>query len=164
MKVTEQDGVLPWWDRCHRRTEEMLLRAGPGPACSMTTTTDLPFPRFVYKILSEEPPNPLPHTLPLTPLDRQDGFIHLSAGWQVPQTTALFFGSFRTIWLLRVDTEVARGEQARLEWGDPGCVHMYAHDETGWARMGDGIVVSVRKFDRGPGDEWENVLIDGWLM
>jgi uncharacterized protein (DUF952 family) len=132
----------------------------------MTATNDLPFPRYVYKILSEEPPNPLPHTLPLTPLDRQDGFIHLSAGWRVPQTTALFFGSYTTIWLLRVDTEVAREEEARFEWGDPGCVHMYAHGETRWARMGDGIVVSVRKFDKGPGDEWENVLMggNGWLI
>lgn len=131
----------------------------------MTTTTDLPFPRYVYKILSEEPPKPLPHTLPLTPLDRQDGFIHLSAGWRVPQTTALFFGSYTTIWLLRLDTEVACGEQARFEWGDPGCVHMYAHDETRWARMGDGIVVSVRKFDRGPDDEWANVLMGNeWVI
>ena len=131
---------------------------------AMTTTTDLPFPRYVYKILSEEPPNPLPHALPLTPLDRQDGFIHLSVGWQVPQTTALFFGSYTAIWLLRVDTEVARGEQARFVWGDPGCVHMYAQDKTRWARMGDGIVVAVRKFDKEPGDGWGKVLMgDEWL-
>lgn len=124
------------------------------------------FPRYVYKILSEEPPNPLPHTLPLTPLDRQDGFIHLSAGWRVAQTTALYFGSYTTIWLLRVDTEVACEEEARLEWGDPGCVHMYARDEKRWARMGDGIVVSVRKFDKGPGEDgWENVLMGNeWLI
>lgn len=149
-----------------------LETAGPAHAASscssqaMTATSDLPFPRYVYKILSEEPPNPLPHTLPLTPLDRQDGFIHLSAGWRAPQTTALFFGSYTTIWLLRVDTEVAREEGARFEWGEPGCVHMYAHGERTWARMGDGIVVSVRKFDKGPGDEWENVLMggNGWLI
>ncbi len=141
--------------------------AGPDRRTQdMTATTDLPFPRYVYKILSEEPPNPLPHTLPLTPLDRQDGFIHLSAGWRVPQTTALYFGSYTTIWLLRVDTEVARDEQARFEWGDPGCVHMYAHGETRWARLGDGIVVSVGKFDiKGQGEEWENVLTgEEWLI
>lgn len=127
------------------------------------TTIDHPFPRYVYKILSEEPPNPLPHTLPLTPLDRQDGFIHLSAGWRVPETAGLYFGSCPTIWLLRVDTKAAREEQARFEWGEPGCVHMYGHDETRWARLGDGIVVSVRKFDIK--DEWENVLMgDEWLI
>jgi uncharacterized protein (DUF952 family) len=48
------------------------------------------FPRYVYKILGEEPPNPLPHTL-------QDGFIHLSSGWKVPQTAGLYFSPFTTI-------------------------------------------------------------------
>jgi hypothetical protein len=147
-------------------SQELSFRAGPTSSPqAMTTTTDLPFPRYVYKILSEEPPNPLPHTLPLTPLDAHDGFIHLSTGWRVPQTTALYFGKYTTIWLLRVDTEVARGEKARMEWGDPGCVHMYADGETKWARLGDGIVVGVRKFDKGPCDEWEKVLKgDGWIM
>jgi hypothetical protein len=127
--------------------------------------TELPFPRYVYKILSEEPPNPLSHILPLTPLDAQDGFIHLSAGWRVPETTGLFFGSYTTIWLLRVDTEVALGEKARLKWGDPGCVHMYAEDETRWARIGDGIVVGIRKFEKEPGKVWEKVLNgEEWLM
>ena len=143
-------------------SEPRSIRAGLATtAQAMTTTTDLPFPRYVYKILSEEPPNPLPHSLPLTALDAQDGFIHLSAGWRVPETTALYFGTNTTIWLLRVDTEVARGEQARLEWGDPGCVHMYADGETRWARTGDGIVVGVGKFEKEPGEEWE---WGGWLI
>ncbi|KAI9465408.1 hypothetical protein BJY52DRAFT_1113508 [Lactarius psammicola] len=104
----------------------------------MTDANADTFPRYVYKILSEEPPDPLPHTLSLTPLDRQDGFIHLSSGWRVPQTAGLYFGPITTIWLLRVDTDVARAENARFKWGDPGCVHMYADEETKWARMGDG--------------------------
>lgn len=141
--------------------EPRSFRSGPT---TLTMTTTIPFPRYVYKILSEEPPNPVPHTLPLTPLDAQDGFIHLSAGWRVPQTTALYFGLYTTIWLLRVDTEAARGETARFEWGEPGCVHMYAQDETRWARMGDGIVVGVRKFDKEPSEEWEKLLTgEEWL-
>jgi uncharacterized protein (DUF952 family) len=164
VKVTEQDGVLSWRDHGHRLSQGLSFRAGLAHATfSSQAMTDLAFPRYVYKIFSEEPPNPLPHTLPLTPLDAHDGFIHLSAGWRVPETTALYFGSYTTVWLLRVDTEVARGEKARLEWGDPGCVHMYAEDETRWARMGDGIVVGVRKFDKGPDEVWENVMGDGWL-
>ncbi|KAH9989688.1 hypothetical protein BJV74DRAFT_837851, partial [Russula compacta] len=129
--------------------------------------TTLPIPRHVYKILSEEPPNPLPHNLPLTPLDRQDGFIHLSAGWRVPETSTAYFGSYTTIWLLRVDTDVGQAEEARFEWADPGCVHMYgAHDGTGWARMGDGVVVAVRKFEKEPSEAWDTVLNRdgvGWL-
>lgn len=115
------------------------------------------FPRYVYKILSEEPPNPLPHTLPLTPLDKQDGFIHLSSGWRVPETAGLYFSAFTTIWVLRVDTNVARAEQARFKWGDPGCVHMYGQDETKWARMGEGVVVTVEEFTKLTG-EWREAL------
>ncbi|KAH9179327.1 hypothetical protein EDB89DRAFT_1926599 [Lactarius sanguifluus] len=124
----------------------------------MTDPDSNNFPRYVYKILSEEPPNPLPHTLSLTPLDRQDGFIHLSSDWRVPQTAGLYFGAFTTIWLLRVDTDVAQAEKAWFKWGDPGCVHMYAEDKTKWARMGEGVVVAVRKVSRGLEEEWGQVL------
>jgi Protein of unknown function (DUF952) len=132
------------------------------------TTTTTTFPSYVYKILSEEPPNPLPHTLPLTPLDKQDGFIHLSAGWRVPLTAAEFFGSYTTLWLLRVDTNVARGEEAQFKWGDTsGCVHMYAREAGTWARMGEGVVVAARQFEKERGDGWEKELGKavqaGWL-
>jgi hypothetical protein len=132
------------------------------------TTTTTPFPSYVYKILSEEPPNPLPHTLPLTPLDKQDGFIHLSTGWRVPLTAAEFFGSYTTLWVLRVDTNVARGEEAEFKWGDTsGCVHMYAREAGTWARMGEGVVVAARKFEKERGDGWEKELEKavqtGWL-
>jgi hypothetical protein len=135
-------------------------------ACHTTTTTT--FPSYVYKILSEEPPNPLPHTLPLAPLDKQDGFIHLSAGWRVPLTAAEFFGSYTTLWVLRVDTNVARGEEARFKWGDTsGCVHMYAREAGTWARMGEGVVVAARKFEKERGDgrekELEKAVQAGWL-
>ncbi|KAI0304339.1 hypothetical protein B0F90DRAFT_1625516 [Multifurca ochricompacta] len=133
-----------------------------------TTTDELSFPRYVYKILSEEPPNPLSYNLPLTPLDKQDGFIHLSCGWRVPQTAALYFGSYTTIWLLRIDTSVAQAEDAHFKWGDPGCIHMYSHDETRWARMGDGVVVAVRKVEKGAEEEWGRLLNlvveEGWLV
>ena len=122
------------------------------------------FPRYVYKILSEEPPNPLPHTLPLTPLDKQDGFIHLSSGWRVPETAGMYFSAFTTIWLLRVDTDVARAEQARFKWGEPGCVHMYGQDETKWARMGEGVVVTVKEFTKSAGEWKEELNGEEWLI
>ena len=129
-----------------------------GTLSTMTTTAEPPIPRYVYKILSEEPPEPLPYTLPLTPLDKQDGFIHLSAEWRVGETASLYFGSCTTIWLLRVDTEVARGERARFKWGvEAGCVHMYgpSDDEKGW---GDGTVDSVRRVARGGNEEWPRAV------
>jgi hypothetical protein len=126
------------------------------------------FPPYVYKILSEEPPNPLPHDFPLSPLDKQDGFIHLSAGWRIPQTAAEFFGTFTTLWVLRLDTSIAQAEEAEFKWADiSGCVHMYGREEGKWARMGDGVVVGARKFEKEVGDAWtkalEGAVGDGWL-
>lgn len=41
-------------------------------------------PRYIYKILDEAPPSPLPATLPpLSDLDQKDGFVHLSTARQV---------------------------------------------------------------------------------
>lgn len=136
---------------------------------TITTTAgvDPTFPPYVYKILSEEPPDPLPHTLPLTPLDKQDGFIHLSIGKRIPLTAAQFFASCTTLWVLRLDTKVAQAEEAQLKWGETeGCVHMYARDSGKWARMGQGVIVAVRKFEKELGDEWEKALegaVHGWL-
>jgi len=42
-----------------------------------------PLPEFVYKITPEAPPDPIPEAYPLSDLDRQDGFIHMSTAWQV---------------------------------------------------------------------------------
>lgn len=41
-----------------------------------------PLPRYVYKIIPEAPPSPLPAEWPLSDLDRNDGFIHLSTAKQ----------------------------------------------------------------------------------
>jgi len=172
VKVTEKDGVLSRWDDCHGVTSDQLRAGLTTRSCLDNTMSaaagEHSLPSYVYKILSEEPPNPLPHALPLTPLDKQDGFIHLSAGWRVPQTAAQFFGSYRTIWLLRVDTNAALAEEAQFRWGeDAGCMHMYARDEGRWARLGAGVVVAVGKFEKEIGEEWEKVVAravqDGWL-
>lgn len=145
-----------------------LLDNTMSAATTTTAGVDPPFPPYVYKILSEEPPDPLPHTLPLTPLDKQDGFIHLSIGKRVPLTAAQFFASYTTLWVLRVDTKVARAEEAELKWGGTeGCVHMYARESVKWARLGQGVVVAVGKFEKDTGDDWEKALSravqDGWL-
>lgn len=42
-----------------------------------------PLPEFVYKITTDPPPSPIPAEYPLSDLDAQDGFIHLSTAWQV---------------------------------------------------------------------------------
>lgn len=45
-----------------------------------------PLPEFVYKITTDPPPSPIPAEYPLSDLDAQDGFIHLSTAWQVNNT------------------------------------------------------------------------------
>jgi len=40
-------------------------------------------PKYVYKIVPGSLPNPLPRELPLSELDRADGFVHLSTAEQV---------------------------------------------------------------------------------
>jgi hypothetical protein len=49
-----------------------------------------PLPEFVYKITRTAPPDPIPEQYPLSDLDRQDGFVHLSVSWQAcpPSRTA----------------------------------------------------------------------------
>jgi hypothetical protein len=42
-----------------------------------------PLPEFVYKITPTAPPDPIPEAYPLSDLDRQDGFVHLSTAKQV---------------------------------------------------------------------------------
>jgi uncharacterized protein (DUF952 family) len=40
-------------------------------------------PKYIYKIVPEAPAEPFPKEHPLSELDRNDGFIHLSTSTQV---------------------------------------------------------------------------------
>lgn len=119
---------------------------------------DKPFPIFVYKITDIAPPSPIPHTLPLSSLDAKDGFIHLSDANQIPTTADLFFNSNDKIWLLKISSAKIEEEKGRLTWpeGLPGCVHLYGED--GWARLGDGTVVDVKKYEKKVGEKWADLL------
>ncbi|MBE3048770.1 hypothetical protein IMZ48_40970 [Candidatus Bathyarchaeota archaeon] len=46
-------------------------------------TTPSPLPTYVYKILDAPPAEPLPAELPVSDLDANDGFVHLSVAAQV---------------------------------------------------------------------------------
>lgn len=48
-----------------------------------------PLPTYVYKILDARPEDPLPATLPVSELDRKDGFVHLSTAAQVSHSPSL---------------------------------------------------------------------------
>lgn len=82
-----------------------------------------PHPTYLYKILPSPPPSPLPETLPLSPLDAKDRFIHLSTAAQVSRTAARFFSNTTSLWLLKIPY---KGIASNVRWedGDSGC---YAH-------------------------------------
>jgi hypothetical protein len=134
---------------------------------------DRPIPNYVYKIAATPPPDPLPHTLPLSDLDRDDGFIHLSNAFQIPTTASRYFSSDTTLYLLRVSSVVAKEEGAVFKWldeGQSGCLHMYgANGVKGeFGRLGLGTVVGVREWKRSEGQQWDNNKevvdsLDGWL-
>jgi Protein of unknown function (DUF952). len=141
-------------------------------------------PTYVYKITHEPPPTPLPDLYPLSELDAKDGFIHLSTGWQVclssssssssslilsrclhrnekvPETAALYFQSFSTIYILKL--RLSNFDPASVKWDEGttrGCPHLYG-------RFGAKDIESVKEFRLEEGESWRKVLEEerkGWL-
>ncbi|KAG6041694.1 hypothetical protein E4U41_002777 [Claviceps citrina] len=134
-------------------------------------------PKFVYKIEPTAPPAILPEHFPLSPLDQQDGFIHLSTGQQVnrmqdaectdikdieltplvlpqtPLTCDRFFSTTSTLYVFKF--ELARFADA-VKWED-GFPHLYG-------KFGKEDVSSVEKFERAEGQTWADAMsASAWL-
>jgi uncharacterized protein (DUF952 family) len=75
-------------------------------------------PAYVYKLISSTapPPDPLPDRLPLSSLDRESGFIHLSTAPQIRGTLKHFFADEPRVYVLRI--EYVRVE-IDIKWEDP---------------------------------------------
>lgn len=113
-------------------------------------------PNYLYKILPSAPPSPLPARLPLSDLDRNDGYIHLSTSAQVASTADKFFDSFSELWLLKIkydvlaagtdgDGEVKADNKAKIKWEEVGrgCFpHFYKGD------LGSGNIMEVVKVEK----------------
>ena len=127
-----------------------------------------PLPKYVYKILPAVPPSPLPAALPLSALDAQDGFIHLSTAAQVPVTARLFFADADALWILRVDAAAAAGAGGVFRWveGMPGCPHLYAAEDGRWVDLGSATVRGQREVRRAEGQGWEDAFrqLEGWMV
>lgn len=128
-----------------------------------------PLPTYLYKILPTAPPSPLPTRLPLSDLDRKDGFIHLSTAEQVPGTAAKYFSEFDHLWLLKLRYEVlekgtdgdgsvrGKGEGGKIElkWEEVErgfFAHLYGGD------LGRENVLEVLRVEKGDG--WEGLRLD----
>nr|OQO27485.1 hypothetical protein B0A51_06200 [Rachicladosporium sp. CCFEE 5018] len=109
--------------------------------------------RFWYKILDDAPPKPLPRTLPLSPLDARDDFIHLSVASQIPITAGKFFSTSSNLWVLKIQREKLVG---RFEFPPPygeACPHLHDSEEG----LGSNNVVDVIEMRRAATGEWKDV-------
>jgi uncharacterized protein (DUF952 family) len=113
-----------------------------------------PLPTYVYKIVTAEPPSPLPAKYPLSGLDQRDGFIHLSTAAQVPITTGFFFGDFSRLWLVKVRLA---GLADPVDWtlGD-----QFPHLR---GNFGADDIADVRVYVRPGLQAWQDVFVDDWL-
>lgn len=61
-------------------------------------------PRYIYKIIPSTAPvrEPIPERLPVSDLDQESGFIHLSMASQVPNTLKLFFSDEPLVYIARI--------------------------------------------------------------
>ncbi|KAL5118711.1 hypothetical protein ACEQ8H_003388 [Pleosporales sp. CAS-2024a] len=115
-----------------------------------------PLPQYLYKILPSAPPSSLPPRLPLSDLDRKDGYIHLSTSEQVASTADKWFDTFSELWLFKIkyhvlakgtdgDGEVHAGKNAEIKWEDVGrgCFAHFYH-----GHLGSGNIAEVLKVEK----------------
>ncbi|KAF2201163.1 hypothetical protein GQ43DRAFT_372101 [Delitschia confertaspora ATCC 74209] len=123
-----------------------------------------PPPTHLYKILPSAPPSPLPERLPLSDLDKNDGYIHLSTADQVASTADKWFANFETLWLLKIRLEDITkirgfggvpGGNAEIKWEEVGrgCfAHLYGGD------LGASNVAEVLEIKRVGEQRWEAII------
>ncbi|KFG83853.1 hypothetical protein MANI_009291 [Metarhizium anisopliae] len=110
-------------------------------------------PKYVYKIVPNAPPEPIPQEFPLSDLDKQDGFIHLSTGQQIPLTCDRFFSATSALWVLKFQLDQFADP---IKWED-GFPHLYGN-------FGGKNVLAVQKFQRDEGKTWIEIMsASPWL-
>ncbi|KAM0254031.1 hypothetical protein ACHAP5_000017 [Fusarium lateritium] len=110
-------------------------------------------PKYIYKIVPSAPEDPFPNEHPLSELDRNDGFVHLSTSTQVPKTADLFFTCASSLWVIKL--EFAQFDDS-LKWED-SFPHLYGN-------FGAKNVDSVDKFVRQENQTWGEVMRESkWL-
>ncbi|KAI1824297.1 hypothetical protein F4861DRAFT_539179 [Xylaria intraflava] len=109
----------------------------------------VPLPKYVYKIVPAAPPSPIPAQYPLSELDQNDGFVHLSTATQIPDTADLFFTGAKTLWVLKVRF---RPEfHGVTTWEVSGCPHLYGN-------FGAEEVEGTKAFSRSEGESWKDAM------
>ncbi|PTU25035.1 hypothetical protein P175DRAFT_0498144 [Aspergillus ochraceoroseus IBT 24754] len=75
-------------------------------------------PIYLYKLIPSTSPvrEPLPERLPVSEIDQQSGFVHLSTSLQVPNTLKIFFKDEPLVYILRIPYENVAQD---IRWESP---------------------------------------------
>ncbi|KAF9534164.1 hypothetical protein CPB83DRAFT_843794 [Crepidotus variabilis] len=134
--------------------------------------SDYRTPTYIYKIVpaSSPPPEPLPDALPVSELDHNDGFIHLSTSLQVSRTLGRYFSNVDSVYILRIQY---KNVEKDIRWEDPkgknpsgiGEENSFPHLYNGF-HLGKKEVNSVQQWSNGT-EGWETAIrraeADGWF-
>jgi len=127
-------------------------------------------PAYIYKILpaSAAPPDPIPNELPVSDLDKNDGFIHLSTALQLPGTLERFFADHERVHILRI---IYKDVEGSIKWenskgtGGIGEEGFFPHLHNG-LRLGKGEIESVAEWEKESG--WniavEKAKSESWFV
>ncbi|KAJ5903144.1 hypothetical protein N7504_005527 [Penicillium tannophilum] len=115
-------------------------------------------PRYIYKIVPSAAPvsEPLPERLPVSQLDQDSGFVHLSMATQVPNTLKFFFKEEPLVYILRIDYERVKQD---VRWESPD-------GKVCGPRPGEGLFPHLYNGLKLGKDEVESIAVwqneDGW--
>ena len=111
----------------------------------------MPSPGCVFKIVASKP-DLTTFKMPLTELDEQSGFIHLSTGPQVPHTCDRFFSLLETLYIIKFPYNKL---EPNMKWEPaPGGEELFPHL---YEDLFSADVDSIREFHRDRGS-WQEVL------
>ncbi|RAO70249.1 uncharacterized protein BHQ10_006261 [Talaromyces amestolkiae] len=126
--------------------------------------------KYVYKLVPSSAPIPesLPDRLPVSDLDLQSGFIHLSSARQVPNTLKFFFKDEPVLYVLRLEYAMV---EDNIRWESPDAKicgprdgeGMFPHLYNG-LKLGKDEIESVATWKNENG--WDNALEEAasWLI
>ncbi|KAJ6092681.1 hypothetical protein N7486_007970 [Penicillium sp. IBT 16267x] len=115
-------------------------------------------PRYIYKIIPSAAPvsEPLPERLPVSQLDQDSGFVHLSTATQIANTLKFFFKDEPLVYILRIDYERVMQD---IRWESPD-------GKVCGPRPGEGLFPHLYNGFKLGKDEVESIAIwqneDGW--
>ncbi|GLB37715.1 putative protein of unknown function (DUF952) [Lyophyllum shimeji] len=133
--------------------------------------TDSSKPNYIYKLVQHSVPTPnnhddLPERLPVSDIDQNSGFVHLSTSVQVAGTLRHFFADDPGVYVLRIPYDPV---EERIRWEDPkaevcgprGGEGMFPHLYNG-LKLGKDEIDRVEILENGAGG-WDAALEKAYM-